>query len=119
VIVTGVVTAAVQVAVTCVACGAERCTEGSLTVQFEFTRAAVMAGHPGLPLNWNEALNSWLFAGGPALWSRVAAVGPTFNPIGPQLGELVPPQPASATSAAHISDENFFNGNISDLFVAF
>ena len=111
-IVTGVVTAAVQVAVTCVPCEAERCTEGSLTVQFEFTRAAVTAGHPELWLNWNEALKSWLLAGGAALWSTVAAVGLTFKPTGPQLGE--PPQPASADNAAHnASDEIFFNGNTS------
>jgi len=51
VMVTGVATAAVQVAVTCVACGADSWTEGSLTVQLEFTRAAVIAGHPGLFLN--------------------------------------------------------------------
>ena len=51
VIVTGVAIAAVQVAVTCVAWGADRWTEGSLTVQLEFTRAAVIAGHPGLFLN--------------------------------------------------------------------
>jgi hypothetical protein len=51
VIVTGVATAAVQVAVTCVAWGADRCTEGSLVVQLEFTRAAVIAGHPGWFLN--------------------------------------------------------------------
>jgi hypothetical protein len=107
---TGVVTVAVQVAVTCVACGDERCTEGSLTVQLEFTRAAVIAGHPGLLLNWNEALNIWLFAGGAALWSTVAVVGPRFRPTGPLLGELVPPQPARAANAAHnISGENLFN----------
>jgi hypothetical protein len=51
VIVTGLATAAVQVAVTCVAWAAERWTEGSLTVQLEFTSAAVTAGHPGLFLN--------------------------------------------------------------------
>jgi hypothetical protein len=113
VIVTGVATAAVQVAVTCVACGAESCTEGSLTVQFEFTRAAVTAGHPGLPLNWNVALNFWLFAGGAALWSTVVLVGVTFKPTGPQLGEL-PPQPASAANAVYnISDENLFTVNMS------
>jgi hypothetical protein len=49
--VTGLATAAVQVAVTCVAWAAERWTEGSLTVQLEFTSAAVTAGHPGLFLN--------------------------------------------------------------------
>ena len=85
VIVAGDVLAAVQVAVTCVACGAERCTEGSLTVQFEFTRAAVTAGHPGLLLNWNAALNVWLFAGGAATWSAVTVVGVTFKPTGPQF----------------------------------
>lgn len=42
---------AVQVAVTCVAWGADSWTEGSLAVQLEFTRAAVIAGHPGLFLN--------------------------------------------------------------------
>jgi hypothetical protein len=47
VMVTGVATAAVQVAVNCIVWGAERWTEGSLTVQLAFTRAAVTAGHPG------------------------------------------------------------------------
>jgi hypothetical protein len=106
---------AVQVAVTCVACEAESCTEASLTVQFEFTRAAVTAGHPGLPLNWNVALNFTLFAGGAAVWSTVVLVGVTFKPTGPQLGEL-PPQPASAANAVHnISTENLFN-SIEKLF---
>jgi hypothetical protein len=107
--VTGVATAAVQVATTCVACGAESCTEGSLTVQFEFTRAAVIAGHPGLTRNWNVALNLSPFAGGAAVWSTVAVAGDTFKPTGPQLEELAP-QPASPANAVHnINDENFFN----------
>jgi hypothetical protein len=49
--VTGRATPAVQVAVTWMACGADNWTEGSLAVQLEFTRAAVIAGHPGLILN--------------------------------------------------------------------
>jgi hypothetical protein len=121
VIFTGVVTVAVQVAVTCVACGDERCTEGSLTVQFEFTRAGVTPGQPGLPLNWNEALNIWPFAGGAALWSTVAVAGPTFRPTGPQLGAALPPQPASAANAANaanaapnISGANLLNSSISN-----
>lgn len=62
VIVTGLATAAVQVAVTCAAWEADRCTEGSLTVQLEFTSAAVTAGQPTL-LNLNDAVNVWLLPG--------------------------------------------------------
>lgn len=51
VMVTGSATPAVQVAVTWIAWGADSWTEGSLAVQLEFTRAAVIAGHPGLFLN--------------------------------------------------------------------
>jgi len=45
---TGFETAAVHVAVTCVLGEDERWTDGSLTVQLEFTRAAVTAGQPEL-----------------------------------------------------------------------
>ena len=45
---TGVEMAAVQVAVTCVVGEDDRWTDGSLTVQLEFTRAAVTDGQPGL-----------------------------------------------------------------------
>jgi hypothetical protein len=64
--VTGSGIPAVQVAVTCVAWGADSWTEGSLAVQLEFTRAAVIAGHPGLFLNRKLALNTWLLPGGAA-----------------------------------------------------
>ena len=52
VMVTGFVTAAVQVAVTCDVGEDERWTDGSLTVQLEFARAAVaIPTQPGLFLN--------------------------------------------------------------------
>jgi hypothetical protein len=54
--VTGLPTAAVQVAVTCIVGEAERWTEGSLTVQLEYTNAEVFAVHTPLPLNRPEAL---------------------------------------------------------------
>ena len=49
--VTEFVTVTVQVAVTIVLGEDERWTDGSLTVQLEFTKAAVIAGQPGLFLN--------------------------------------------------------------------
>jgi len=49
--VTGFVTAAVQVAVTCAVGEADKWTDPSFTVQLEFTSAAVTAAHPGLFLN--------------------------------------------------------------------
>ena len=49
--VTGFETAAVQVAVTCAVGEDERWIDGSLTVQLEFTCAAVTAGQPGLFLS--------------------------------------------------------------------
>jgi hypothetical protein len=104
VMVIGVATAAVQVAVTCVVGEAERWTEGSLAVQFEGTKAAVIAGHPLWFANRNEALKiSWL-PGGAAMWSAVLEEGVTFKPVVPQ-SLLDPPQPAMnagpAINSAH------------------
>lgn len=62
VIVTGLASAAVQVATTVVLGDAERWTEGSLAVQFEFTDIAVAAGAHTL-LN---AAKAWPLAGGKA-----------------------------------------------------
>jgi hypothetical protein len=56
VMVTGPATAAVQVAVTIVAGEAERWTEGSVVVQFEFTSAAVPKPTHPEPLNRELAL---------------------------------------------------------------
>jgi hypothetical protein len=67
VMVTGLATAAVQVAVTCEVGEAERWTEGSLAVQFEGTRAARIAGHPLWLANRNEALKISLLAGAAAM----------------------------------------------------
>lgn len=88
----GFVTAAVQVAITCPVGEDERWTDGSLTVQLEFTRVSGTAGQPGLPLNLKKALKVWLLPGGAAVWSTVAVGGPTFKPLIPQSGAL-PPQP--------------------------
>ncbi|HEX7286827.1 MAG TPA: hypothetical protein VF532_11640 [Candidatus Angelobacter sp.] len=93
---TGVATAAVQVAVTCDVGEAERWTEGSLAVQFEGTRAAVIAGHPLWTANWNEALKISLLPGAAATWSAVLEEGVTFKPTAPQ-SLLEPPQPAMKT----------------------
>jgi hypothetical protein len=99
VIVTGLATAAVHVAVICGPCAAERCTEGSLTIQLEFTSAAAFPVHTPLPPpNKLVVLNIWLLAEAAAVWSSVAEEGATFNPTAAQL-EL-PPQPAIASNAA-------------------
>jgi hypothetical protein len=90
--VTGFVTAAVQVAVTCGVGEDERWTDGSLTVQLEFTSAGVTAGQPGLFLNWKKALKVWLLPGAAAVWSTVAVGGPTLMPLAPQ-SDALPPQP--------------------------
>jgi hypothetical protein len=99
--VTGLATAAVQVAVTCVVGEGERWTEGSLAVQFEFARAGVIAiaEHPLWLLNRNEALKIWLLAGAAAIWSAVPEEGVTFKPVAPQ-SLLEPPQPAMNTRPA-------------------
>jgi len=65
--VTGAATAAEQVAVTWPDGDAERCTDGSLALQFEFTSAAVaIPTQPLLFLNWKVALKSCELAGGAA-----------------------------------------------------
>lgn len=101
VIVTGFATAAVHVAVTCVVGVLEKCTEGSLAVQFEFANAGVIATleHPGLLLGKNDALNISLFAGATAVWSTVTEAGVTFKATGSQLGELEPPHPRRENNA--------------------
>jgi len=76
--VTGLVSAAVQVAVTCVVGEADNCTDGSLAVQLELTNAAVAALQN--PANLTLAENVWLFPGGAAVWFTVAVFGPTFMP---------------------------------------
>lgn len=93
---TGLVTAAVQVAVTIVAGDDERWTEGSLTVQLALTSAAVAAVQGVLPPpNKVVALKVWLLPGAAAVWLTVAVGGPTFKPTTLQLD---PPQPAVARS---------------------
>ena len=72
-IVTALVTAAVQVAVTCVVGEAERCTEGSLAVQLELTRAPVASQR-------FEALKTWLLPGAAAAWFAVLVDGVTLSP---------------------------------------
>ena len=63
--VTGLVTAAVQVAVTCVAGEAERWTDGSLAVQLEFLGVAI-ASHTLPAPNRSVAVKIWLFPGAAA-----------------------------------------------------
>lgn len=110
--VTGLPTAAVQVAVTCIVGEAERCTEGSLTVQLELTNAEVFAVHAVLPVNIPEALKMVLFAGAAAVWSTVMEAGVTLNAVNVQLEEE-PPQPAIPINAAqNRTDANNLHGNI-------
>ena len=111
--VTGVTTAAVQVAVTWIAGEAERWTEGSLTVQLEFSCTAVFAAiHWGLPVEKLEAPKVALLAGGAAVWSTVAAPGDTLNDA-VQLDEEVPPQAAIPNNAAQSrTDANILNANM-------
>jgi hypothetical protein len=90
--VTGVVTAAVHVAVTCGVGEDDRWTDGSLAVQLEFSGAGVTAGQPGLLLNWKKALKVWLLPGAAAVWSAVAVGGTTLMPFTPQ-SDALPPQP--------------------------
>jgi hypothetical protein len=112
--VTGLATAAVQVAVTCVVGEAERWTEGSLTIQLEFTCAAVFsATHWPLPVNRPEALKVALLAGAAAVWSTVMEPGVTLNAVTVQLDEEVPPQPAIPDNAAqNRTHVNILHGNI-------
>lgn len=112
--VTGVPTAAVQVAVTCVAGEAERWTEGSLTVQLEFTSAEVFAAHTVPPVNKPEALKATPFAGAAAVWSTVIDPGVTLNPVNVQVEEEgLPPQPAIPNNAAQSrTDANILHGNM-------
>jgi hypothetical protein len=112
--VTGLATAAVQVAVTCVVGEAERWTEGSLTVQLEFTCAAVFSvTHWPLPVNRPEALKVALLAGAAAVWSTVMDPGVTLNAVNVQLDEEVPPQPAIPNNAAqNRTHVNILRGNI-------
>lgn|SRR5579871_20852 len=113
--VTGLTTAAVQVAVTCVVGEAERWTDGSLTVQLELTCTAVFAAiHWGLPVERVEALKAALLAGAAAVWSTVADAGATLN-VTVQLEEEVPPQPASPNNAAQSrTHANILRGNMVD-----
>ncbi|HEX5435364.1 MAG TPA: hypothetical protein VFY05_14085 [Candidatus Angelobacter sp.] len=97
--VTGLGTAAVQVAVTVGAGVAERWTEGSLAVQFEVTNAEAFAEHTPVPVNRFVAANCWLFAGAAAVWWIVTVSGVTFNAVTVQL-LLAPPQPATVMNAA-------------------
>jgi hypothetical protein len=110
--VTGLATAAVQVAVTCPLGLAERWTEGSLTVQLELISAAVaMPTHPE-PLKRSVALKVWLLAGGVAVWSTVADCGVMFRPMTVQL-LLELPQPAIASNAAqNRTDAHILHGNM-------
>ena len=111
--VTGLATAAVQVAVTCVVGEAERWTEGSLTVQLELTNDEVFAVHTVLPVNRPEALKVVPLAGAAAVWSTVMEPGVTLNAVNVQLDEEVPPQPAIPNNAAQDrTDANILHGNI-------
>lgn len=114
--VTGLATAAVQVAVTCIVGEAERWTEGSLTVQLEFTSAAVFSPtHEPLPVNRPEALKVVLLAGAVAAWSTVIDPGVTLNAVNVQLEEEVPPQPAVPNNAAQNRiHANILRGNMLD-----
>ena len=111
--VTGLPTAAVQVAVTCVVGEAERWTEGSLTVQLELTNDEVFAVHTVLPVNRPEALKVAPLAGAAAVWSTVIDPGVTLNAVNVQLDEEVPPQPAIPNNAAQSrTHANILRGNI-------
>jgi len=114
--VTGLTTAAVQVAVTCVVGEAERWTEGSLTVQLEFTNAEAFSPiHEPLPVNRPDALKMVPLAGAAAVWSTVIDPGVTLNAVSEQLEEEVPPQPAIANNAAqNRTHANILRGNMTD-----
>jgi hypothetical protein len=115
--VTGFARAAVHVAVTWKPCVAESWTEGSLTVQLEFTATDVFAVHtPVPPPNSTEVAKVWPLAGARAAWSAVADGGATFKPITWQLLELEPPQPVVADSIAKSrKHKNVVRGNIVEL----
>jgi hypothetical protein len=117
VIVAGLARAAVHVAVTWKPCVPESWTEGSLTVQLELTATDVLAVHtPVPPPNRTEAAKVWPLAGARAAWFAVAAGGATFKPIGWQLLELEPPQPAVASNIAKSRQhKNVVRGNIVEL----
>ena len=111
--VTGVPTAAVQVAVTCVVGEAERWTEGSLTTQLELTSVEVFAVHTALPVNKPEALKTVPFAGAAAVWSTAIEPGVTLRAVNVQLEEELPPQAAIPNNAAPSSvDANILNANM-------
>jgi hypothetical protein len=111
--VTGVPTAAVQVAVTCIVGEVERWTEGSLTVQLEFTNAAAFVVHTALPVNRPDALKVVPLAGAAAVWFTVIEAGVTLNAVNVQLDEEVPPQPAIPNNATqNRTDANILHGNI-------
>src|SRR6476646_4209151 len=112
--VTGLPTAAVHVAVTCIAGEAERWTEGSLTVQLELTRAEVFAGHTVLPVNIPVVLKVVPLAGAAAVWSTVIDPGVTLNAVNAQVEEeILPPQPAAPNNAAQNKiHANILRGNI-------
>ena len=111
--VTGLPTAAVQVAVTCVVGEAERWTEGSLTVQVELTSVEVFAVHTALPVNKPEALKTAPLAGAAAVWSTAIEPGVTLRAVNVQLEEEVPPQAAIPNNAAPSSvDANILNANM-------
>jgi hypothetical protein len=95
--VTGFVTAAVQVAVTIAVGEDERWTEGSLTVQLALTSAAVLAVQGVLPPPEKAVeLKVWLLPGAAAVWFAAAVAGVTFKPITLQVE---PPQPTVNSSA--------------------
>lgn len=112
--VTGLPTATAQVAVTCIVGEAERCTDGSLTVQLEFTSVEVFAVHTVLPESRPEALKTVPLAGAAAVWSTVIDPGVTLNAVKVQWEEEeFPPQPAIPNNAAHNrTDANILHGNI-------
>jgi hypothetical protein len=111
--VTGLATAAVQVAVTCVVGDPERSREGTLTVQIELTNAEVFAVHTPLPVNKPEALKVVLLAGAAAVWSTVTDPGVTLSAVNVQLSEKAPPQPAIPNNAAqNRTDTNILSGNM-------
>ena len=67
VIVIGFVTAAVQVAVTPKAGEDERWTDGSLTVQLEFSgMGSILDGQPGMVESPKKAVKVWLLPGAAA-----------------------------------------------------
>jgi hypothetical protein len=113
--VTGLATAAVHVAITCVVGDTERWTEGSLAVQLELTNDEVFAVHTALPVNRPEALKVVLLAGAAAVWSTVIEAGVTLNAVNVQLEEEVPPQPAIPNNAAQSrTHANILRGNMVD-----